>query len=192
MFGPIALGILIAVVVVIVLHFIVALTRRGRGGTRSRGLGLFGGLVYLVLILSTAALAITSLYTVFTEGHMRGWFLWVHLAAAGAFTVSLVLAALLWAAACDMCGPVGTGDDPRNAPPRFGSLTRISFWVLIVAGSVSLGSMLLGMLTLFGTREIETLIDIHRYSGLAAVAAAVLHLYSVTLAPGRGAPSQPA
>lgn len=181
MYGIVALGMLIAVAAIIVLHFLSGLARRGRQRERiaSRGLGMLGALVYLVLIVSTAVLAGTSLYSILPQGHMRGWMLWLHLGAAGAFVVALLLVAIMWAAPCDMCTPASGPPDQR--PQRFSTFTRISFWFFVVAGVVSLGSMFLSMLTLLGTPQIELAFEIHRYSGLAVVAAAVLHLYSVSL-----------
>ena len=180
MFAPVTIGMLIAAAVVIVLHLLGSFARRGADRGPTRGLGALGWLVYLVLIASTAVLAVTSLYSIFTDGHMRGWMLWVHLFAAGAFVVTLVLVSLLWASACDMCAPPG-GGPPEDRPLRFGALTRLSFWLFIVAGVVSLGSMFLSMLTLLNTNQIELAMDVHRYSGVAVVAAAVIHLYSVSL-----------
>ena len=180
MFGIVTLGMLIAIAAVVVLHLLVSVARRGRGERApARGLGMLGWLVYLVLIGSTAVLGGTSLYSILPEGHMRGWMLWLHLGAAGAFVVALLLVAVMWAAPCDMCA--SSGGPPDQRPVRFPTLTRLSFWLFVVAGTVSLASMLLAMLTVTGTEGIELAFEIHRYSGLAVIAAAVLHLYSVSL-----------
>jgi cytochrome b subunit of formate dehydrogenase len=55
------------------------------------------------------------------------------------------------------------------------------FWVILVAGLIVIGTMILSMLPVFGTHGLELLLAIHRYAGLAVVAATVLHLYATLL-----------
>jgi cytochrome b subunit of formate dehydrogenase len=55
------------------------------------------------------------------------------------------------------------------------------FWLLVTGGFVVTMTMLLSMLPLFGTEELEELLEIHRYSGLVVVVAVALHLYCVLL-----------
>lgn len=183
MFATIAILVLLATAGLLAGHLLLIAPVRGRGVSERR-LGFIGGLVYLGLLVSVAVLSATALYSTIPSGHMSGWLLWVHLVAAGVFIVLLPLAALLWAESCRFGGvtdPVG------GTAPRFARLTRFSFWVLLVGGLLSLGTMMASMLKLFDTEAIRTLIAIHRYSGLAVTSGILLHLYSVCLARVRRA-----
>ena len=55
------------------------------------------------------------------------------------------------------------------------------FWIILAAGLVTSLTMLFSMLPLFGTDGLHDLLDIHRYSGLVVVVAAILHFYGVVL-----------
>jgi hypothetical protein len=183
MFATIATVVLIATAGLLAAHLLLIAPIRGRGISERR-LGVIGGFVYLLFLLSVAVLAGTSLYSTIPSGHMRGWLLWGHLVAAGAFIVLLPIAGLLWAESCRFGG---SGTPVGGTAPRFAWLTRVSFWVLLVAGLISLGTMMASMLKLFDTGTIRTLIAIHRYSGVAVVAGVLLHSYSVCLARSRPA-----
>ena len=65
--------------------------------------------------------------------------------------------------------------------PHFFWLPKLTFWIVLAAGVVVAGTMLLSMLPLFGTDGLHVLLDIHRYSGLVVVVALLLHLHSVVL-----------
>ena len=184
MFGEIAIVALLVVAVGLGIHLAATVWRKRRPGVRRPRYGWVARAVYAVLLLSTAVLGGTSLYSVIPSGIMHGWLLWLHLLAAGAFVVALPVAAILWAEASRF----GGARAPEHAAqPRMAVLTRVSFWVILLAGTIALATMLFGMGTVLGTQEIRTMTSIHRYAGLAVVLAAVVHLYSVCLArAGRG------
>lgn len=194
MFANIAVIILIGTVVALGVHLLVAAGRRSGPSVERPRFGVLSKIVYAVLLICTAVLGVTSLYSVIPAGHMEGWLLWAHLGAAGGFVVVLAAAAVMWAEASRF-GPARSPEprghsehpDREAAAPRFARLTRISFWVLLLAGTITLATMLLGMTSALGTEQIRTMIDIHRYSGLAVVVAAAVHFYSVCLTrPSRG------
>jgi hypothetical protein len=180
MFGTFVVGMAVATILVIVLHFLASLATRGKTvKPMARGLGTIGSLVYLVMLLCILLLAVTSLRGIFVDGHMRGWLLLVHMSASGGFVVTVLMAVLLWAAASEV-GTSGSGSPPTGK--RFLRITRWSFWIFIASSLVSLGTMLLSMFPLLDTAMMEWMLDVHRYAGLVIVGSIVVHLYSVSLA----------
>jgi len=77
--------------------------------------------------------------------------------------------------------PKTTVNQAQQESPQFGVITRLLYWLILLTGVVTAGSMLLGMLPLFGTEDLEQLLDVHRYSGLALTGVLVVHLYRVLL-----------
>lgn len=172
---------LLGVLVVVVIHLLVAVVRRRAAVCRAPW-GWWAWLVYLGTLASVAVLAVTSLVAVIQFGILGGWWLFAHMFGAGAFTLVLPLLALTW---CEAHGgacparPAGDAEPPPSA--RFSCLAKTMFWVILAAGLVVIGTMVLSMLPLFGTVGLELLLDIHRYAGLAVVAAMILHLYATML-----------
>jgi hypothetical protein len=128
------------------------------------------------MIVSVGVLAVTSLRGMLGDGELRGWLLMGHMTASGAFIVSLLLAVVLWASACEVCAT-----DEGLGGRRFSRLTRYSFWFFVTASLVTLGTMVLSMFPLLSTHNTELMFAVHRYAGLAMVAGLVVHLYSVSL-----------
>ena len=186
---------LIALGVVLVLHLIIALATRGKakslGGRRPRW-SMWERLVYLAVMGSVVLLGATAFYSVLTVGAMHRWALFLHLMGAGAFVVVLALVALTWclpslftpgpAARASQGKPKADGDPPQlPSPVKFSTLTKCSFWIMLIAGVVTAGTMLLSMLPMFDTHAMHQMLDAHRYSGLLLFVAAMVHLYSVIL-----------
>ena len=119
-------------------------------------------------------------YAVLAVGTLGGCMLFAHMFGAGLFTVILPLLALTW---CEANGCMGAEGAPEAGPPaaRFLGLSKAMFWVMLTAGLVVTGTMLLSMLPVFGTHGLEVLLEIHRWSGLVVVVATLLHLYSALL-----------
>jgi len=164
----------------IVVHFFSGFIKRGPGKPRRPRWNPWEWLIYLTFVVSSGVLVFTSFVSIWRHGAMHGWNLWIHLGAAGAFTVSLALIAITWAGAAistfeAISKPAG------EVPERFSVLTAGSFWLAIISGTISLATMLASMVPLLGTSQIELMIEIHRYSGLVLAAAVVLHLYSISL-----------
>ena len=172
---------LLCVLVVVVVHLIWTLARRRTAGPTSPW-GWWGWLVYLGTLASVAVLGVTSFVAMIRFGGLSGWWLFIHMFGAGAFTVVLPVLALTWCEANRFgCPARPAGDEGQPPAARFLCLAKTMFWVILAAGLLVTGTMLLSMLPLFGTHCLELLLDIHRYAGLAVVAATVLHLYAALL-----------
>jgi len=144
--------------------------------------GLVASLVYLGTLASVAVLGITSFVAVIRFGTLGGWWLFIHMFGAGVFTFVLPVLALTWCEA-NRFGrpPQPAGSEGQVPPSRFLRLAKSMFWVILVAGLIVIGTMILSMLPVFGTDCLQLLLDIHRYAGLVVVAATVLHLYAALL-----------
>lgn len=162
----------------IVLHFLFVGIRRIRSPLPGRTMGWFERLVYAAVVLSAGALAFTAFVSIVRAGHMGGWMLWWHLGIAAVFVAALPLMTLamgedhLWRCGCST-------DGGEAMPRRFTCGAKMSFWVIVAGGLVTMGSMLANMLPLNGTEGQRLWIAVHRWSALAVVVAVVLHLYLV-------------
>ncbi len=167
---------------VVIVGYTLWLVLRRRGAVPRARWGWWGTLVYLGTVASVTVLGITSFVAMIRFGTLGGWWLFFHMFGAGAFTVVLPLLALTWGQAnraeCP-ASPAGS-EVPTPASP-FPCLARAMFWVILAAGLVVTGTMLLSMLPLFGTPGQNLLLDVHRYAGLAVVMAMILHLYAALL-----------
>ena len=113
-------------------------------------------------------------------GVLDGWFLYVHMFGAGALVAVLPLLAVTWSEANQFCVEPAA-DGMVAGGQQFFWLPKVMFWALLVGGFFVSGTMLLSMLPLFGSDALHKLLDVHRYSGLLAVVAMVLHVYGVSL-----------
>ena len=172
---------LLGVLVLIVLHLMLVFVRR-RGAVPRSPWGWWASLVYLGTLASVAVLGVTSFVAMLRFGSLGGWWLFIHMFGAGVFTVVLPVLALTWCEANRFGRPAQpAGAEGQTPPARFLGLAKTMFWVILAAGLIVTGTMLLSMLPVFGTDCLELLLDIHRYAGLAVVAATVLHLYAALL-----------
>jgi hypothetical protein len=170
---------LAAAVVLIVIHLTLVVSRRGETPARPRW-KFWEILVYWATVLSVAWLGVTSFFAVLRYGVLDGWLLFVHMFGAGALVAVLPLLAITFAEANrfgSASGPDGTG----TTAGRFFWLPKLMFWLLLISGLAVSVTMLVSMLPLFGTEGMNNLLDVHRYSGLAAVVAMVLSVYGVVL-----------
>lgn len=136
-------------------------------------------LVYLGFIASTAVLGASAICAMVQHGVMHGWFLWLHLSAAGAFVVLLAIMALMWAEASRF-RPNAT-EIERRMPQRFTTFAKAMYWAVVLTGALSIATILVNMWSFLGTQGQVRTIAVHRYLGLVLVAVAVLHLYAVSL-----------
>jgi hypothetical protein len=181
---------LIGTIVVIVVHFVLALIRRPSPPPQRPRWNLWEKLIYLAFLLCVLDLAITAFYSVLKLDAMEGWFLFVHMVGSGGLVALLPLLAITWAEANRF------GSGKRGAPvqqsaeagrgvsdtdSRFPWISKVAFWIILASGLVTVMTMLLSMLPRFGTDGLHALLDIHRYSGLLLVVATMFHLYGVVL-----------
>jgi hypothetical protein len=170
---------LIGSVVLMALYLVVVVRRRGDVPVRPRW-NWWERLVYLGTVVSVAVLGTTAFVAMIRFGVLDGWFLFVHMFGAGALVAVLPLLAVTWSEANQFCvEPVADG--AVAGAPQFFWLPKVMFWALLVGGFFVSATMLLSMLPLFGSDGLHNLLDVHRYSGLLAVVAMVLHLYGVSL-----------
>jgi hypothetical protein len=161
---------LLAVLLLVPLHMLVFHSRWKAAGR----LNLWEKLLYLAFLVSVATLAVTSFGALMRFGVLDGW----HMFGAGALVAVLPLLALTWGTANHPGGAPAT-QRAQDAPPRFYGFSKLMYWTITAGGLVVTMTMLLSMLPIFGTDGLRTLLDIHRWSGLVVVVAAVLHFYSL-------------
>jgi hypothetical protein len=172
---------LLGVLVVMVMHLILVFVRR-RGSVPQPRWGWWASLVYLGTLAGVAVLGVTAFVAMLRFGSLGGWWLFLHMFGAGVFTFVLPVLALTWCEANRFGRPAQpAGAEGRTPPARFLGLAKAMFWVILAAGLIVTGTMLLSMLPVFGTDGLKLLLDIHRYAGLAVVAATVLHVYAALL-----------
>ncbi len=118
-------------------------------------------LAWLALLLSIAALATTSFYSVLAEGRLHGWWLLAHSAATAPFLLALPAVALL----------VG------NRHAAVAGVCKWLFWGVVLSCGALAGSMLITMLPWVGYDAQLWWIQAHRYAALALTV--LLPLYIV-------------
>lgn len=182
--------VLIATGVVLLLHFGLVLLTRPHSPVQRRRWNLWERLVYLLTLLCIADLGATAFYSVLRYGAMEGWFLLVHMVGAGGLVLMLLLMAVTWAeasrfgrnrAGTSRSDPLGEGNPGDPSYSRFPWLAKLTFWIILASGLVTVSTMLVSMLPVPDTDTMHQLLDIHRYSGLLLVVAALFHLYAVSL-----------
>jgi len=169
---------------VLVLHFCVSLLVGLRRTEKRRFArwNLWEQLVYSVLFLAIVVLSATAFYAVLAEGALEDRWLLAHMVASGALIGSLPLFALTWALPCRFGSTCAKPQADGTSSQRFCWLSKICFWLILASSIVTAGTMLLSMLPLFGTRTLEGLLNVHRYSGLLLAVTTVCHFYSVWMA----------
>jgi hypothetical protein len=188
------LGLLALVVVIRAVGYL----RQPQGPTTHRATRpwtLSGRLVYLAFIASVAALSLTSFVSILRFQTMHGWWLVAHMVSAGVFVPVVTVMALFFSRGL---APPDASLDNRNAstsdlsaePAAESSETgrsasAVLSWLILALSLVVTGTILLGMFPLYGTSDLERLIDIHRYSGLGLFAAVVLHVLLVATGAAR-------
>jgi hypothetical protein len=145
-------------------------SRQGRPLVRH---GWIAWLMYGAFLATVGVLAVTSLQAVLSGQALSGYALMGHVSAAGAFTFLLVAVAWLFLPAADI-----DGDFQREHRWWF---ARWSSWLLILSALATAGTMFLSMLPLLDTAGLHQVLSVHRFAGLATVAAAVLHAFALAM-----------
>lgn len=161
---PVLIGSGIAVVALLIGTCV---TRRQSAKTMSRRVVCW--LIYLGFLCSVAVLAATSFGSIIDHGHMAGYALMAHTAAAGGFVFLLLAVAIVFL--------------PRPAVQSTNEsrwwFARASSWTLVSSGIVVSTTMFASMLPIFATPELIEAVRWHRWAGLVCVVAAVLHVASI-------------
>jgi formate dehydrogenase subunit gamma len=198
MFRIIVLIGIAATVVAILGHLVVFGPRRVAGPKTRRAVRRFSiweRLIHVVTVLGFLALATTGFLAVIGQrSPLHGWLWVIHVGAAPVFSFGLTLVVITWArdglfAPCDwewtkaFGGYLWGGKHPPAE--RFNGGQKVYLWAVALLGLVSLVTGLgraVPVLDAFGQ---ELLYQVHRYSALLFVMAAIGHLYLGTFAnPG--------
>lgn len=127
-------------------------------------------LLYLMLIVGVAILSVTGLVAaLFWGGPMDGYLLILHVGSAPLFAIGIAGLAIAWA-------------DQRqyNPHPSSGDLdtgTKLLFWLMLLAGVVSILSAVIPMTPAIGSHGMHLAYHTHRYSSLALFILVVLHFF---------------
>ena len=166
----IAVATIVAVVLVLSTLALVATSRQHQRGPTRHWLSR---LVYAAFLFLIVVLAMTAFGSLLVLGHMLGYALMFHVAAAGGFVFLMVAIAFLYLpAALDKA-------KARDLRLDRWWVTRWSAWALVISSLVAAGTMLVSMLPLLDTDGLLQMAMLHRYAGLAVVVSAVFHLYSL-------------
>lgn len=147
-------------------------TNRKRSNAKHRSIWIRFG--YLAFLGTIVILAVTSFASIIQFGHLFGYALLAHVAAAGAFVFLLLLVACFYL-------PRGSDLLENEAPgDNRWWLARFSAWLLVLSSIMTAGTMFISMLPILDTAGLREFAVLHRYAGVAVVAAAILHLYSLS------------
>lgn len=166
-----AIGIALVAVLSLSTLFLFA-THRKRHNSKNRSWWVRLG--YLVFLVTVAILAGTSFASVIQFDHLFGYALLAHVGAAGAFVFLLLLVA---------CFYLPRGSDLRESETTGDNrwwLARLSAWVLVLSSIAAAGTMFISMLPILDTAGLKEFALLHRYAGVAVVAAAILHFYALS------------
>lgn len=189
LFQVISIVVLAGSLAAMALHFL-AMGRRARQSAPQGGpadlvrYGLFQRLVFAAGILTFLGLAVTGFIpAIFQGARLVGYLLLLHVACGGAFTVCLVLLAVLWADDCRLephdrqwCSACCRAGEPPPAS-RFDAGQKLAFWLAIALGAACTLTMMLSMIPWLGPDGLDVLHEIHRYCALALAAVALIHCY---------------
>jgi len=145
-------------------------------------IGILRKLVYLLTLLCFVVLAVTGFYPTLILGrHLSGYLLMVHATFAPVFAGCVAVLAVMWAHNCrfdkDSVG--------YNISHHYSLGQKISFWLIVSLAVPLILSIVLSMFPLFGTDIQKFLLNLHRYSALLLMLAAVVHTYLVILTQTR-------
>lgn len=191
------IGIAVAVGAPLV-HLVLFGPKRAGPGDKKRSVRrftLWERFCHVVTVGCFLTLGITGFIAVIVQqSPLRGWLWVVHLAAAPFFVMGLLGVLVSWArdsrfASCDVEWGLKFGGylwgKPHVPAERFNGGQKIYFWLVAALGLASLASGLGRFAPVFDVAGQAVLYEVHRYSALVFVMAAIGHLYLGTVAnPG--------
>jgi hypothetical protein len=155
--APSILAIILAIWLAL-MDYAVLRPRRRAAGQVGPTLRFGEWVVYALFLLALAGMVVSSVLLLAVGLRMHGWMLIVHMTLAPLFSICVTALALLWA----------------NTPGRFSTGERVAFWVVVASSFVNIATAMLSMMTWFGSVGQETLLDLHRWSGLLLMVAAAV------------------
>lgn len=162
MFQVLAILGLILIVAILAMQVRAYLAARGQSAAAPSAMSvsmgtLWGRVVFGILFVSCAVLALTGLVTsALGRGLMSGLVLMLHVGMGGLFALAIALAALSFAERCRF--NVNT--------VRFSTWDKLLFWAMLAAGLAVLLTAVLPMMPFYGTHGQEVLYELHRHSSL--------------------------
>jgi len=162
--------------------------------------GVLRKLVYLLALLCFVVLAVTGFYPTLVLGeHISGYMVMVHATFAPVFAICLAVLAVMWARNCRFTRNdwpwfqrivqrvtlvKSTGEETHfeSSGLSTGHLAvgqKVTFWLIIFLALPLILSIVLSMLSLFGTHGEELLLSMHRYTALVVALVGIVHIYLV-------------
>jgi len=146
--------------------------------TSSQRLRLVEWLALAGTSISFLYLALSGFYaSIVVQSPLQRYLLLGHVSAGIVFAASLVALALLWAESCRFVQPARAGSSDSSPIPAegrpFSAGKKFFFWCFLAAGLTSALTVLLSMTPLFGTAGMDLLAEVHRWSALVSVLAAM-------------------
>jgi cytochrome b subunit of formate dehydrogenase len=159
--------------------------------------GVLRRLIYLLALLCFVVLVITGFYPVLVYGeHLSKFLLMLHATFTPVFAACLAVLAVFCADNCrfdknywpwlqrvlgrEAVNEAGVKKYEPHPSDGLGELLRkICFWLIILLALPVILSIILSMFPFFGTDGQEFLLNLHRYSALLLVLAAIVHTYLV-------------
>jgi cytochrome b subunit of formate dehydrogenase len=153
--------------------------------------GVVRKLVYLLALLCFVILGFTGFYpTLILNEHISGYLLMIHATFAPIFAICLAILAVMWASRCNLT----YNDWPwfRRFVQRITLIKsvdkelilksnrlfeKVTFWLIMLLALPLILSMILSMLSYFGTYWQELLLIIHRWTALVFAVTAIIHTY---------------
>jgi cytochrome b subunit of formate dehydrogenase len=147
-------------------------------------------LVYVVALFCCTVLTITGFFPLLVLGeHISGYPVMIHATFAPVFAVCLAVLAVMWASRCrftyadwpwfkrfvQRITSAETGEETGGESPCLGQ--KIAFWLIVFLALPLILSMVLIMLSLFGTHGQEVLLALHRNVAAVFVLVAVVHTF---------------
>ncbi len=170
---------LVATALIVGVYVVLSITRPRSVEPKSKW-SLWEWAVYAATLLSVGVLAATSFGAVLSVGVLNGWALLAHMVGAGMFVFVLPVLAITW------CEPSRFdlrryGQREQTGSQRFYWFPKLTFWLLLASGWVVAMTMLVSMIPWMGTDELESMLELHRWSGLLVVVAAALHVSGIVM-----------
>ena len=171
------LSILAIVVAILLVLLDVALFRPQRRARGSDTAAVRGAqwLIYVLFLVALVGMVLSSIVMLAIGQRMHHWMLILHMSLAPLFAICVTALAVLWA-------------EGNASPLRTTAGERVAFWLVVLAGFVTIASAMLGMMPWFGSNGQETLLNLHRVSAMVLMVAAVYQAVRLLARP----PASPA